>query len=385
MKFVTDMSKGILGSPDSQQLWEEIIANIPDDVFLKPDVKILIVACGHCTEAVVIAKRMLALGVSKEAVNNSIYLIDKYQVFTNHAKLRYGFKNVITADFMEWKTDMKFDVIVGNPPYQDGNKSGQQNKLYNQFSRRSIELTAPNGFTALITPRSVLKKSIRFSLIGQKGLKRVDFTADNHFNVGVEICSWLIDNTYRGLVTVKTNNGEYTHDNKSAIYDYSKVDRDFAKLYTALRTVTKPTIKRMFMRNNFVDLAVKEDAEHQYPIYKIHKGSCILVKYSNLLPKFHNKLKFVVSMTKGFSESATIVNIKDYDATHVYTEVTNQDEIDNIKSFLFSDYFVAHSAKWKQVDGYGFNETLKYLPPFDKTKKWDNDSVKEFLESFVDE
>ena len=30
--------------------------------------------------------------------------------------------------------DMKFDVVVGNPPYQDGSKEGGQNKIYNLFS-----------------------------------------------------------------------------------------------------------------------------------------------------------------------------------------------------------------------------------------------------------
>lgn len=117
MRFVTDLSKGILGQADSVELWSEIISYIPDSVLLKPGVRILNVACGHGTEVVLIAKRMLALGISKEAVNDASYLIDKYNVFTNHAKAKYGFKNVITADFLTWKTDMKFDVVIGNPPY----------------------------------------------------------------------------------------------------------------------------------------------------------------------------------------------------------------------------------------------------------------------------
>ena len=59
------------------------------------------------------------------------------------------------------------------------------------------------------------------------------------------------------------------------------------------------------------------------------------------------------------------------------------DEINNIKSFLFCDYFINHSKKWKELDGYGFNDCLKYIPPFDKTKSWDSDSVKQFLEGFL--
>ena len=34
--------------------------------------------------------------------------------------------------------DMKFDVVLGNPPYQDGSKTGGQNKIYNQMSVTSF-------------------------------------------------------------------------------------------------------------------------------------------------------------------------------------------------------------------------------------------------------
>jgi hypothetical protein len=55
---------------------------------------------GHGTPAIVIAKRMLALGPSKSDVQDSIWLLDKYYVFTNPAKKVLGFTNVVTADFL---------------------------------------------------------------------------------------------------------------------------------------------------------------------------------------------------------------------------------------------------------------------------------------------
>ena len=136
MRF--DLSKGILGKPDSTDMWETIISNISDELLLKKNLKILCVACGHAAEAKVIAKRMLALGRTIQEVKDSIYLLDKYSIFTKDA-IRKGYTNVIQADFLEWETDMIFDVVVGNPPYQDGSKEGGQNKIYNQFSKKAIE------------------------------------------------------------------------------------------------------------------------------------------------------------------------------------------------------------------------------------------------------
>lgn len=385
MKFAVDLSKGILGEADPTELWTEIISHIPDSVLLKPNVKILSVACGHCTEAVTIAKRMMALGISKEQVCKSIWVIDKYRQFTNSAKVKYGFKNVITADFMEWETNMKFDAIVGNPPYQDGTKDGGQNKIYNQICKKALTLLTKTGIIAFVTPTSVLKQSKRFSLVNKTGLKIVDFTANDYFTVGIQICWWLIDKSYSEKdVTVKHQDGVDIQPSNIVIYDYSKIDKTFATLYETLKKVTNTPEKRMFKQNNFGPAMAKiKDSKYKHALYKIDKDTDVVTFYSSRTPYFKGKHKFSISMTKGFSDNAIAVNKLDYDVAHLCTAISDDIEVSNIKSFIFSEYFINHSRSWKEVDGYGFNYALKYLPPFDKTKMWTNDEVKAFLEGFL--
>jgi hypothetical protein len=186
MKFITDLSKGVIGQADSVEMWEEIIANIPDEVLLKPGVRILIVACGHGTEAVLIAKRMIALGISKESVRESIWLIDKYSVFTNYVKLNYGFTNVVTADFLEWKTDMVFDVVGGNPPYKfEGN-----NSFYIKFIEKSRSLLKEDGQFHFVIPNRFLSPTSKASkaLAGWLDVSYVMPTVDHYFpGIGTSI------------------------------------------------------------------------------------------------------------------------------------------------------------------------------------------------------
>lgn len=279
----------------------------------------------------------------------------------------------------------KFDVVLGNPPYQDGTKAGGQNKIYNQISKIALNCLSDDGTIVFVTPASILKKSKRFSLVGMQGLKTVDFTADDYFKEGIKICYWIVDRTYAGDVTVRHRNGVNLQNKDNVIYDYSEIDKEFTDLYESLKTVTDLPTNRMF-KQNAVDTktgrSFEKTDEFQYPVYKIVDGKAEFVQYNKPQPKFFNKLKFVISMTKGFNDNAIIVDTKDYDVAHLCTEVDNLQQVDNIKTFIFSSYFIKHSEKWKSVDGYGYNYALKHLPPFDINKSWTDQEVKDFLEGF---
>lgn len=274
----------------------------------------------------------------------------------------------------------KYDVIISLPVF-NADTEGGQNKVYNQYSKTSLSMLSDIGKLLFVTPLSVLKKSKRFSLRGQEHLRLVDFTIGK-LHTKKDVCFWVIDKEHSGQVTVKDNNGESLQENTS-IVDYSVHDTNFVKLYQALKTATDTPNKRMFKQNNFGPaMAKKKSEEHVYPLYKINKeGEEEITFWSSRKPYDHNKNKFTVCMTKAIQNSV-VVSVKDFDVAYMTKEV-NEDEIENIRSFILSDYFIEHSTKWKKLDGYGYNYALKYLPPFDTKKKWTNKSVKEFLEKFL--
>jgi site-specific DNA-methyltransferase (adenine-specific) len=57
---------------------------------------------------------------------------------------------------------MKFDVVLGNPPYQNSHKKDNEskrkvgNKLWYQFIFKADELVKPNGYVAMVTPNQWL-------------------------------------------------------------------------------------------------------------------------------------------------------------------------------------------------------------------------------------
>jgi hypothetical protein len=188
MKFVTDASKGIMGKPDSAKLWEQIILNMPIDILSRPDTNILNVACGYCTEATIMAKHMMSIGVNKESTKKSLWLLDKYQSFTNAAKTVFGFENVVSGDFLNWKTSVKFNGIYGNPPYNKGLLKDIDNEFTKNaggyphlaFANKSLDLCEVGGFVSLIMPASFMTLTscdkFRKDILANHAVKRYHYT-----------------------------------------------------------------------------------------------------------------------------------------------------------------------------------------------------------------
>ena len=370
-----------------EPLVDEILNKIPEPLWTSKTSTFLDPAMGGGQFVSAIEAKLRKYGHSDNNIAKRVFGCEEYE---RSVKFAIGKHNLIgtyyACNFLEENWDMKFNVILGNPPYQDGTKKGGQNKIYNQISKRALTLLKDDGIIAFITPTSVLKKNKRFSIIGLPGLTYVDFTADNYFTVGINICSWQIDKTYSGPVTVEHANGTTMEEPGKIIYNYAKADKTFTNLYESLKAVTDKPAKRMFRQNAVATdtgRSLTHSTEFNFPVYKIVNNKAEFVQYNKPVPKFYNMEKFIISMTKGFNDKAIIISNKDFDVAHLCIDIDNNSEVDNIKSFIFCDYFKEHSQKWKKLDGYGYNYSLKHLPPFDKTKSWTNDEVKEFLESFV--
>lgn len=208
MRFVTRFDLGILGQPDNEQLWTEVLSNISDAVLLKPDVKILCVACGHGTEARILFKRMLALGIPRAKVQESIWVLDKYKWFVDSIRLSSGITNVIAENFLTWQTDMKFDFIVGNPPYSEVRKHGGTNSnsliLYDKFIYKASELAEQ---VALVVPGGWTAKQREVDKILNHGLSDVHFYPGNVFeNVAIRsgITVVFLKRNYQGPLGIRT-------------------------------------------------------------------------------------------------------------------------------------------------------------------------------------
>lgn len=162
-------------TPTNFKLAEEIIDRLPVD-WKNPDLKILDPSCGRGTFLLALIKKLEQYGHSRlHIIGNMIYGADvsKVQSMIAMKSLRMADSPGALASVMtnhieqvnslikEW--DMKFDVVVGNPPFQeskeDGERKDQASNLWSKFWAKGIKIAKPDGVVAFITPTSWLSPS----------------------------------------------------------------------------------------------------------------------------------------------------------------------------------------------------------------------------------
>lgn len=67
---------------------------------------------------------------------------------------RYAGINVMVSDYLSWEPNMKFDVIVGNPPYQtkSDDSDTKTQPIWDKFVAKAFSLLVDNGYLCFVHP-----------------------------------------------------------------------------------------------------------------------------------------------------------------------------------------------------------------------------------------
>jgi len=120
----------------------------------------------------------------------------------------------------DWEglSDMKFDMIVGNPPYQ----LTASKKLWPEFILKSLNLLNPDAHLAMVVPATWLTsdgavyKKVRQTLTTSHNLLHVNRDADTYFDVGQDICYFVAHTSPYAHET------EYVHNKQTTLIDLTQ-------------------------------------------------------------------------------------------------------------------------------------------------------------------
>lgn len=157
---------------------EEMLDLLPFEIFFNKDYKWLDPGCGYGYFSIVLYQRLFKClrpffisntVTHNHIVENMLYMVDINPIMVEYVKNLFGENaNVICNDFVSWNTDLKFDFIIGNPPYVIGTKKVPTNNslvkkndgttIWHQFIKKSINVLHTNGYLSFIIPCLWMRK-----------------------------------------------------------------------------------------------------------------------------------------------------------------------------------------------------------------------------------
>ena len=185
---------------------EEMVERIPEEFWKREGLKILD-PCSGCGNFPFVIYYKLIKYHSRETILKDILHfndlnMERIEVLKNI--FDYEGLNVYTEDFLNFKTDIRFDLIVANPPYAkldvNGKRTAKNHNLIGLFISKSLDLLLDKGLLLYITPDNWMSYADRNTLITRLTKLQIVHinihTAKKYFpKVGSSFVWYLIENT----------------------------------------------------------------------------------------------------------------------------------------------------------------------------------------------
>jgi len=171
------------------------VEKVPID-YSNPNLKFFFPAAGHGTYAIVIFWKLF-YGLSeifieeekrsRHILKNMLYL-NEINSWHNRQLFKQGFLNVYHGDLLKYETDMKFDVIVGNPPFQEKVGNRKTEPLWNKFVLKVFDMVKDGGYVSLVHPSGWRSSKGKFKKIQKLILnENLLYLSMNDFNEGFKV------------------------------------------------------------------------------------------------------------------------------------------------------------------------------------------------------
>ena len=360
---------------DDAKLWTGIFLNRELKRFIKSKHcnKILIAAGGHGSEVDVLVE-MFGVDIIDKIVYN-----DKYSFFCNQIKRKYPSISVVKGDFITTEFDMKFDVVVGNPPYQD--PKNDKRMLWNQIVDKMAEVTKDNGYIAVVTPSTWLTASTNihnsYRVFEEKQVEEaVIFDKDDSpFEEGTTVSYSIIKNIPRQTDT-NLYFAKFSKKTKDLVGTVNIAKEKFwpgqlEPINLAIQNKLSPFAKIEFIKScEFHNQGLKKkqrvsDTQSKDFPYT-HHVSAAITRYTSVKFSKHDTWKVMVPLTSTI-DKAVIDNNCGHGEDMLSLYVKNEDTAKNIKAVFNTKFYKFIGKLYKN----GRNQPLQNLfPVVDFTRTW---------------
>jgi hypothetical protein len=305
-----------------EDLANEMLDQLPSEVWASSTTTFFDPAIGGGQFVREIERRLREAGHSDANIKERVYgceasgLNVKFALNKHKLVGNYAVCDFLAQDFK----GMKFDVIVGNPPYQDADDSG--GALWSKFANKVFDdLAKDNGHVAFIHPPSFVGKHLSsgkgksdYTVFANNQIEKLhildDFNRSKHFTgVGTRIC-WYIARKSKPSNPTKIigYNGnelyEFEDQFTNVTFLPNSIDEVSMSIHNKLVSVSslKFTQKRelhYFSMKKRNEVSETKSKDFKYKSYFSHK----ITRFSNFKFSDYEKIKVMVPQTSTVDNS----------------------------------------------------------------------------------
>lgn len=334
-------------------LGKEMIDRLP-----KVDCKILVVS--DLGLLVALLKRLHAEGRGFEEVTFVAHTQDQQFLSQNLGvkTLQVGYNDPIKV--MEKQLmGLKFDVVVGNPPYQ-GLKEGS-NSIWKKFIDIAFKHARDGGVVSLVTPKGWLNDTKAMKILRSNDLVYADLDCGIYFKgVGSTFSWWLAFKRPNTGSTVLLDRGLQVHIDLQELETFPARNMSQLSIEIHRKFVATPSLVVNWC-GNFRDVSKIKTEQYKFPAYNTKAQPLVWLRKDHFISTKKVILQSVSSFAP-FYDDGTIGVARQSG----FIEVENSQQGANLVAFLNSKLFM-FILKTTKTDGWN---PIRHVPALDWDRPW---------------
>lgn len=237
-------------------LVDEILDRLPKEVWTSSTTTFLDPAIGGGQFVRSIEARLRKAGHSDDSISQRVFGFEKGNLNIRYAVNKYGlvgqYSSVSYDELFEKGTDMKFDVVVGNPPYQ----KGKNHNFYVEFVK--IAKSYSKNWIAFITPNRLFVKGHKLSNeIQEIKLTNIWWDVSNYNNWGIKtfVSAWIAQNKQHNTEEIVNDLGLVIRNGNDTICSNSEFD---------VNSISYNLLNKVYSKFPKIEFIKKKTGDHDF-------------------------------------------------------------------------------------------------------------------------